>query len=69
MAHETDVCLFVYGSLLDAKNEFGAYMRQHCTRYTEGRFGGELYDVGEYPGVIVKPVGSKFVYGFYLPVR
>ncbi len=60
---ETGAYLFVYGTLLDAKNEFGAYIRQHCTRHGNGKFKGELYDIGEYPGALLKPDNNQFVHG------
>lgn len=53
--------LFVYGTLLDTQNEFGAYLNQSCRFYAEGRFQGMLYDIGEYPGAVR---GSEsYVYG------
>jgi len=54
--------LFVYGTLLDKKNEFGAYLNQNCVFYTEGRFNGVLYDIGEYPGAVHSNEGD-YVYG------
>lgn len=54
--------LFVYGSLLDKQNEFGAYLNANCTFYAEGRFRGKLYDIGEYPGAILADV-NNYVHG------
>ena len=60
-----NVCpyLFVYGTLLDKQNEFGAYLNANCTFYANGRFNGRLYDMGEYPGAIIDNKGSSYVYG------
>ena len=55
--------LFVYGTLLDKQNEFGAYINANCTFYANGRFKGRLYDIGEYPGAINHPEGGNYVYG------
>jgi len=55
--------LFVYGSLLDKQNEFGAYLNANCTFYADGRFKGRLYDMGEYPGAIIDNSVSNYVYG------
>jgi len=54
--------LFVYGTLLDKQNEFGAYLNQNCIFYAEGRFKGILHDIGEYPGA-VRGGSDSFVYG------
>jgi len=55
--------LFVYGTLLDKQNEFGAYLNDNCTFYTNGKMPGKLYDLGEYPGAILADEENKFVYG------
>ena len=55
--------LFVYGTLLDKQNEFGAYLNAKCSFYAEGRFKGRLYDIGEYPGAVTDTAGSDYVYG------
>jgi gamma-glutamylcyclotransferase (GGCT)/AIG2-like uncharacterized protein YtfP len=55
--------LFVYGTLLDKQNEFGAYLNAKCSFYAEGRFKGRLYDIGEYPGAVSDANGSYYVYG------
>ncbi|HEY8931476.1 MAG TPA: gamma-glutamylcyclotransferase family protein [Mucilaginibacter sp.] len=54
--------LFVYGTLLDTQNEFGAHLNQNCEFYAEGRFKGVLYEIGEYPGA-VRTDGDNYVYG------
>jgi gamma-glutamylcyclotransferase (GGCT)/AIG2-like uncharacterized protein YtfP len=60
---ETPSWLFVYGTLLDKQNEFGAYLNAKCSFYAEGRFKGRLYDIGEYPGAISDADGPYYVYG------
>jgi gamma-glutamylcyclotransferase (GGCT)/AIG2-like uncharacterized protein YtfP len=54
--------LFVYGTLLDADNEFGIYLKNNCSFYAEGKFKGLLYDIGEYPGAILTD-GCSYVFG------
>ena len=55
--------LFVYGTLLDKQNKFGAYLSASCSFYADGKFKGKLYDIGEYPGAVVDNKGSNYVYG------
>jgi gamma-glutamylcyclotransferase (GGCT)/AIG2-like uncharacterized protein YtfP len=43
---------FVYGSLLNADNEFGSYLNNHSTLIGAGKFKGRLYDINEYPGAL-----------------
>jgi gamma-glutamylcyclotransferase (GGCT)/AIG2-like uncharacterized protein YtfP len=60
---EISTYLFVYGTLLDTQNEFGAIISKHCVFYAEGKFKGTLYDIGEYPGAIPSTKANQFVYG------
>ncbi|MEO6979433.1 MAG: gamma-glutamylcyclotransferase family protein [Mucilaginibacter sp.] len=60
---KTSPYLFVYGTLLDKHNEFGAYLNANCTFYADGRFKGKLYDIGEYPGAIAAINGNNYVHG------
>jgi len=55
--------LFVYGTLLDKQNEFGAYLNDNCTFYADGKMQGKLYDLGEYPGAVITDEKDKFIYG------
>ena len=55
--------LFVYGTLLDTQNEFGAYLNANCTFYADARFKGRLYDLGEYPGAITDYNADSYVHG------
>jgi gamma-glutamylcyclotransferase (GGCT)/AIG2-like uncharacterized protein YtfP len=55
--------LFVYGTLLDNRNEFAVYMTNNCTFYKDARFSGNLYDIGEYPGVVPCEAGESYVSG------
>ncbi len=55
--------LFIYGSLLEADNEFGRYLQKYSTIYKPGKFNGKLYDIGEYPGAVHLPNTDYKVYG------
>lgn len=55
--------LFAYGTLLCKKNEFGAYLNDNCTFYTDGKISGKLYDLGEYPGAVLTDDENKFIHG------
>jgi len=55
--------LFVYGTLLNADNEFAIYLKNNCSFYANGKFKGRLYDVGEYPGAIADDQHASYVYG------
>jgi len=59
----TCLYLFVYGTLLDADNEFAIFMRKHCNFVKKGKFKGRLYDMGEYPGAIADDNAESYVYG------
>jgi len=54
--------LFVYGTLLDEENEFAIYLKQNCSFYSEGKFKGRLYVLGEYPGAVLDD-GNDYVQG------
>jgi gamma-glutamylcyclotransferase (GGCT)/AIG2-like uncharacterized protein YtfP len=55
--------LFVYGTLLDSDNEFAAYLNNNCSFYAKGRFKGQLYDIGEYPGAVADSNSTHYIYG------
>ncbi|MDB5030709.1 gamma-glutamylcyclotransferase family protein [Mucilaginibacter sp.] len=55
--------LFVYGSLLNAGNEFAAYLSSNAHLHSTGKFKGKLYDIGEYPGAIINTDGTDEVTG------
>ncbi|MGN6177975.1 MAG: gamma-glutamylcyclotransferase family protein [Mucilaginibacter sp.] len=55
--------LFVYGTLLDADNEFAIFMRKHCQFVKKGKFKGRLYDIGEYPGAIEDTYAESYIHG------
>jgi len=55
--------LFVYGTLLNADNEFAIYLKNNCSFYADGKFKGLLYDIGEYPGAIADDQYAGYVYG------
>jgi gamma-glutamylcyclotransferase (GGCT)/AIG2-like uncharacterized protein YtfP len=62
----TDVFLFVYGTLLQSDNEFAKYLRQHCSFYRAGKVRGILYDIGEYPGLIIDYTAGYVFGSLYL---
>lgn len=45
--------LFVYGTLLQSDNQFAQYLNQHCDFIITGKIAGILYDIGEYPGLVI----------------
>jgi len=55
--------LFVYGTLLENDNEFGAFLKSNSNHITSGSFNGYLYDLGEYPGAIYDPLTKQQVFG------
>jgi gamma-glutamylcyclotransferase (GGCT)/AIG2-like uncharacterized protein YtfP len=67
--NEMPAYLFVYGTLLNKQNEFGAYLNRNCVFYANGKFRGRLYDIGEYPGAILASKGSDYVFGSILTVN
>ncbi len=60
---EKSTYLFVYGTLLDERNPYGAYLKEHCSFYQKGKFRGKLYDLGEYPGAIADPKSDSYIVG------
>ncbi len=59
----TNEFLFVYGTLLDADNEFGSYLHNNATIGTTGTFRGRLYDIGEYPGAVTDSENNYPIHG------
>jgi gamma-glutamylcyclotransferase (GGCT)/AIG2-like uncharacterized protein YtfP len=55
--------LFVYGTLLQPGNGFADYLNQHCTYITPGKIRGILYDIGEYPGLVIPGDVEQYIYG------
>ncbi|MES2268720.1 MAG: gamma-glutamylcyclotransferase family protein [Bacteroidota bacterium] len=45
--------LFVYGTLLQPGNAFARHLMQNCTFISTGKIKGTLYDIGEYPGLVI----------------
>lgn len=58
MAH----LLFVYGTLLQPGNGFAQYLTDNSTYLNTGYISGTLYDIGEYPGLIINEQAGR-VYG------
>ena len=65
---DTSKYLFVYGTLLDEKNEYGAYLKNNSIYYNEGKLQGELYDIGDYPGAINLTECDTWVHGLIFTV-
>jgi gamma-glutamylcyclotransferase (GGCT)/AIG2-like uncharacterized protein YtfP len=57
-----DMYLFVYGTLLQNDNQFAMYLNRHCNFITPGRIKGLLYDIGEYPGLVIN-TNAQYVSG------
>ena len=60
---KTTSYLFIYGTLMDKHNEYGAYLQQNCTFYADGKVKGRLYDLGEYPGAVLDNTINTYIYG------
>jgi gamma-glutamylcyclotransferase (GGCT)/AIG2-like uncharacterized protein YtfP len=60
--------LFVYGTLLDEDNKYGIYLRDNSQFFSSGKLKGILYDIGEYPGVVLYSEGDSFIYGIILEI-
>lgn len=61
----TDQCsyLFIYGTLLDPNNRFGAYLQANSRLISKGYFDGRLYDIGHYPGAFLDKTCGLKVHG------
>ena len=55
--------LFVYGTLLQAGNDIYNYLELHCPYWGTGTVNGTLYNVGEYPGLVIDKTGYSPVFG------
>ncbi|GAB3928895.1 gamma-glutamylcyclotransferase family protein [Mucilaginibacter myungsuensis] len=55
--------LFIYGTLLNADNHYGALLKNNSKYISPGSFNGLLYDLGEYPGALYIPALDRKVYG------
>ncbi len=55
--------LFIYGTLLQTTNEFAIYLQKNSTFYAKGKFKGNLYDIGEYPGAVLDKNEQSYVHG------
>ena len=45
--------LFVYGTLLDDKNKYGAYLIDHSKYFAKASLSARLFDLGDYPGAVI----------------
>ncbi|MEO7214384.1 gamma-glutamylcyclotransferase family protein [Mucilaginibacter sp.] len=60
--------LFVYGTLLQNGNQFARYLNQHCDFIITGKIAGILYDIGEYPGLVIDH-NADYVFGSIYQIR
>lgn len=58
--------IFVYGTLLDAENKYGVYLRDNSKFFSSAKVKGKLFDIGQYPGVVLYPDGADQVHGVLL---
>jgi gamma-glutamylcyclotransferase (GGCT)/AIG2-like uncharacterized protein YtfP len=58
--------IFVYGTLLDAENKYGLYLRDNSKFFSSAKVKGKLFDIGQYPGVVLYPDGADIVHGVLL---
>lgn len=63
MAH----LLFAYGTLLHHDNPIAQLLKNKLTYVAPGVINGELYDIGDYPGLIINN-GDNRVYGIVYDV-
>ncbi|GAB4042593.1 gamma-glutamylcyclotransferase family protein [Spirosoma jeollabukense] len=63
MATDSDL-LFVYGTLRPSfTNTHAQYLHKHSQYVGDGKFWGQLFDLGNYPGAIYQPETTAVVYG------
>jgi len=55
--------LFVYGTLLNGSNPFGAILLANSSFVNHAKFKGNLYDIGEYPGAVAADSEDCWVHG------
>ena len=58
--------IFVYGTLLDADNKYGLYLRDNSKFFSSAKIRGKLFDIGQYPGIILYPDDADLVHGVLL---
>jgi len=58
--------IFVYGTLLDPENKYGVYLRDNSKFFSSAKLKGKLFDLGDYPGVVLYPDGTDLVHGILL---
>ncbi len=61
--------LFVYGTLLDEKNKYGAFLRQNSVLLASAKLKAKLFDLGDYPGAVLHPDGTNEVQGVLLKME
>jgi len=60
--NSTDL-LFVYGTLLLPDNNYAKFLRNNAVFLAAGKFPGELFELGSYPGAVYVPHATEFVSG------
>ncbi|WP_207422082.1 gamma-glutamylcyclotransferase family protein [Desertivirga brevis] len=55
--------LFVYGTLLLPENMYARFLLENATLCSPGKFPGELFDLGAYPGAVINYDKDEFVFG------
>ena len=55
--------LFVYGTLRDERNNYGAFLHQNSVLFGKAKLRASLFDLGEYPGAVINPDGTDEIQG------
>ena len=63
MEPEENNLLFVYGTLLMADNEFAEFLQKNASLLSVGTINGYLFDLGDYPGLVLDAASPEFVIG------
>lgn len=62
MSNHCDL-IFVYGTLLDADNAYGEFLRSNSSFIGDGKLKGRLYDTGNYPGATAGGEYGEVIHG------
>jgi gamma-glutamylcyclotransferase (GGCT)/AIG2-like uncharacterized protein YtfP len=61
--------LFIYGTLMQAENSYGAYLRDNSELLGKAKLRGKLFDIGPYPGAHYIPGSDLYTFGHLLKLR
>ena len=61
--------LFVYGTLRDEKNNYGAFLHQNSVLFGNAKLRASLFDLGDYPGAVINSDGPDEVQGILLKMN